>query len=138
MWSFNNDKPVYAQIVDEIKLRIASGQYAPGERIQSVRDLAEEARVNPNTMQKALSEIERDGYIISLRTSGKYITDDEKLIESMRNSHAQHLISSFADEINKMGISMNDAILLLQQYCEMNSNDINNERGIDSETNQGE
>lgn len=134
MWNFSNDRPVYIQIMDEIKLRIVSGRYKPGERIPSVRDLAEEARVNPNTMQKALAEIERDGYIISLRTSGKYVTDNTALINELKISRAENLVEGFAREITKMGISINDAVSLLQHYCETETN---NERGIDSETNHG-
>lgn len=135
MWNFSNDRPVYIQIMDEIKLRIVSGRYKPGERIPSVRDLAEEARVNPNTMQKALSEIERDGYIISLRTSGKYVTDNEELIKSLKITRSENVIRSFAADMEKMGISISDAIQLLQQYCRIENN---NERGNDSETNQSE
>jgi DNA-binding transcriptional regulator YhcF (GntR family) len=135
MWNFSNDRPVYVQIMDEIKTRIVSGRYKPGERIPSVRDLAEEARVNPNTMQKALSEIERDGYIISLRTSGKYVTDDAGIIEDLKASRAKSVVRRFAEEMTNMGISMDDTIIMLQQFCAAEQN---NERGNDSDTNQGE
>ncbi len=135
MWNFSNDRPVYLQIIDEIKLRIVSGRYQPGERIPSVRDLAEEARVNPNTMQKALAEIERDGYIISLRTSGKYVTDNDELIKNLKNTRAEAVVENFVLEIRKMGIPISDAISLLQNYCKSETND---ERVIDLETNQGD
>lgn len=135
MWNFSNDRPVYVQIMDEIKMRIVSGRYAPGQRIPSVRDLAEEARVNPNTMQKALSEIERDGYIISLRTSGKYVTDNAEMISALKNSRAESVIRRFAEEMTNMGISMDETIAMLQQYCAVEHI---NERGNDSNTNQGE
>lgn len=135
MWNFSNDKPVYLQIIDELYLRIASGTYKPGERIPSVRDLAEEARVNPNTMQKALAEVERDGYIISLRTSGKYLTDDINLIEALKNNRAENVIRTFTAEMKKMGISMSEAIEMLQQNCEIEHK---NERGNDSDSNQGD
>lgn len=135
IWNFDNDRPVYLQIIDEIELRIVSGQYKPGERIPSVRDLAEEARVNPNTMQKALAEIERDNFIISLRTSGKFVTDDEAQIEQLRKKRAGNVIKSFSAAMTKMGISMNDAIQMLKQYDIIENK---NERGIDSGTNHGE
>lgn len=135
MWNFSNDRPVYVQIMDEIKMRIVSGRYAPGERIPSVRDLAEEARVNPNTMQKALSEIERDGYIISLRTSGKYVTDNVDMINSLKDSRAESVIRRFAGEMTNMGISMDETIAMLRRYCAVEHI---NERGNDSDTNQGE
>lgn len=135
MWNFSNDKPVYLQIIDELYLRISSGTYKPGERIPSVRDLAEEARVNPNTMQKALAEVEREGYIISLRTSGKYLTDDINLIEALKNNRAENVICTFTAEMKKMGISMSEAIKMLQQSCEIEHK---NERGNDSDSNQGD
>lgn len=117
MWNFNNDKPVYVQIIDEIMMRITSGVYKPGERIPSVRELAEEARVNPNTMQKALYEIERDGYLISLRTSGKYVTEDVQLIQSFRDSRAEKTIAMFAAEMERLGISKEETLEKLRDYC---------------------
>lgn len=116
MWNFTNDKPVYIQIMEVIMYRIASGVYKPGERIPSVRDLAEEARVNPNTMQRALSEIERSGYIISLRTSGKFVTDDQELISKLNQDRSAEVIKNFLDEIAKIGLSVEDAIKLLEQH----------------------
>lgn len=126
MWNFSNDRPVYLQIMDIIKQRIVTGQYAPGERIPSVRDLAEEARVNPNTMQKALSEIERERYLFSLRTSGKFVTEDTALIEQLRSSRYESIIVSFVEEMGKMGIHPEEAITLLQDYC---NNENHKERG---------
>lgn len=117
MWNFSNDKPVYVQIIDEIMLRIVSGEYKPGERIPSVRELAEEARVNPNTMQKALYEIERDGYLISLRTSGKYVTEDLELIQGFRDTRAEAAIAAFAAEMKRLGISENEAVERMRVHC---------------------
>ncbi len=122
MWEFTNDRPVYIQIIDEILARIANGVYQPGERIPSVRDLAAEARVNPNTMQRALSEVERTGYIISLRTSGKFVTDNTELINGLRNGQAESVIRKFADELEKMGISIEDAISMLRKIAEDRNN----------------
>ena len=116
MWSFTNDKPVYVQIIDELMSRIASGVYQPGERIPSVRDLAEEARVNPNTMQRALAEIERSGYIISLSTSGRFITEDSELIAQLSDQRADEVIGSFCETIRKIGISPEQAIEMIHQY----------------------
>ncbi|MBQ8961428.1 MAG: GntR family transcriptional regulator [Ruminococcus sp.] len=117
MWSFTNDKPVYVQIIDELMSRIASGIYKPGERIPSVRDLAEEARVNPNTMQRALAEIERSGYIISLRTSGRFITEDSDLIAKLNDQRAEEVIGGFYDMIQKMGITVDEAVDMLRRYA---------------------
>lgn len=117
MWSFSNDRPVYVQIMDEIMIRIASGVYKSGERIPSVRELAEEARVNPNTMQKALYEIERMGYIISLRTSGKFVTEDVALIENYKNKHVEKIIACFFSEMKRIGVNRESAIENLRDYC---------------------
>ncbi len=80
-WNLNSDRPIFMQIIEIIQLDIISGRYAPGEKLPSVRDLASEAAVNPNTMQKALSELERSGLVYSQRTSGRFITEDTKMIE---------------------------------------------------------
>lgn len=104
MWEFNNDKPVYIQIMDEIKSRIISGEYVAGQRIPSVRELAEEARVNPNTMQKALFETEREGYIFSMRTSGKYITNDTQKISELQSQTAEYETLLFIKRMKKLGL----------------------------------
>ena len=80
-WELDNDRPIYLQLMERIQHDIISGVYKPGDKIPSVRDLALDAAVNPNTMQKALSELERSGLLYSQRTSGRFITDDEKLLK---------------------------------------------------------
>ena len=123
MWSFTTDKPVYVQIIDEIMNRIAVGVYKPGERIPSVRDLAEEARVNPNTMQKALAEIERSGYIVSLRTSGKFVTDDLKLIQGLDMVRTDKVTESFLRELSRLGVAAEDASAIVEDYVRRMKND---------------
>lgn len=113
MWNFNSDKPVYMQIVDEIKARIISGEYTAGQRIPSVRELAEEARVNPNTMQKALSETERQGLIFSMRTSGKYITNDEIKIAELKSDTAKGECEAFISRMSKLGFSKNEILTII-------------------------
>ena len=108
MWEFNNDKPVYIQIMDEIKSKIISGEYTAGQRIPSVRELAEEARVNPNTMQKALMEAEREGYIVSMRTIGKYITNDVNKIAELKLYTAQNEGINFVRKMKKLGLSYDE------------------------------
>lgn len=108
MWEFNNDKPVYIQIMDEIKSKIISGEYTAGQRIPSVRELAEEARVNPNTMQKALMEAEREGYIVSMRTIGKYITNDVNKIAELKLNTAQNEGIIFVRKMKKLGLSYDE------------------------------
>ncbi len=79
-WYLKSDRPIYAQLLEELKKRIVSGYYQPGEKLLPVRELAQEAKVNPNTMQKALSELERQSLVFAVRTTGRYITEDTLLI----------------------------------------------------------
>ncbi len=81
-WEFQSDRPIYTQLVEQIKLRIISGIYKPGDKLPSVRDFAQEASVNPNTMQRALAELEKDGLVYSQRTSGRFITEDIEMIKN--------------------------------------------------------
>lgn len=81
-WSFDDNLPIYLQIIRILKSDLARGKYQPGEKLPAVRELAMAAGVNPNTMQKALSELERDGLVKSQRTSGRFVTEDkEKIME---------------------------------------------------------
>ena len=87
-WELDNDRPIYLQLMERIQQDIVSGIYKPGDRLPSVRDLAVEAAVNPNTMQKALSELERSGLVYSQRTSGRFITEDTRLLDEMKIGRA--------------------------------------------------
>ena len=80
-WNLDSDRPIYAQILERIQRQIVSGEYAPGTKIPSVRELAAQAGVNPNTMQKALSELERSGLVVTMRTSGRVVTEDMEMIK---------------------------------------------------------
>ena len=75
-WQFSNDAPIYTQLIEQIQVGIVAGAFPPGERLPSVRDLATEAGVTPNTMQRALAELERDGLVFSHRTAGRFVTED--------------------------------------------------------------
>ena len=112
-WNFNNDLPIYSQLVDKIKLDIVSGLLPPGEKLPTVRDLAAEARVNPNTMQRAFQELEREGLAFSQRGSGRYVTEDVKTIMEAKNAMAQQYILSFVDSMSKLGYSREETIRLL-------------------------
>ena len=100
---FNNNKPIYLQIVDILKLKIISKELSPGSKLMSVRDLAIEFEVNPNTMQRALSELERDGLVHSQRTSGRYVTDDENIINHLREEIAKDEITSLYTTLLNLG-----------------------------------
>ena len=91
-WNLDSNLPIYPQIMERITLDIISGTYLPGSKLPSVRDLAQDAGVNPNTMQKALSELERTGLLYSQRTSGRFITEDLTMIEQTKNTLASEQV----------------------------------------------
>ena len=102
---FNNSVPIYLQIVSEIKKQIVSGKLIPGERIPSVRELALTYKVNPNTMQKALIELEENGLIKTERTNGKFVTEDENIINKIKNDYADNLTQNYLSEMISLGIT---------------------------------
>ena len=104
-WNFKNGIPIYTQIVDEMTMRIASGTYKPGEKLPSVRDLAMDAGVNPNTMQRALSELERRGLVFSERTSGRFVTKEDDVLKTLHENLAKKYFEEFADKLRKIGMS---------------------------------
>ena len=104
-WNFDASAPIYLQLVEKLKLEIISGSPAAGEKLASVRDLSQEAGVNPNTMQRALAELERENLIYSERTSGRYVTEDEELIRMMWQEIAQEKIRHLLDDLTQLGFS---------------------------------
>ena len=118
IWTFKDDRPIYSQLVDLIKIGIASNEWQPGSKLPSVRDLAEEAGVNPNTMQRALSDLERDGLVYSKRTSGRYITEDNDMIDSVRKTIAEENINSFLDSMKKLGFTPEETLEVFKKAVE--------------------
>lgn len=114
-WDFDTDRPIYLQLMEHIQLKIISGEYAPGERLPSVRELAAEAAVNPNTMQKALTELERSGLVYAQRTSGRYITEDAQLIKNLRRETAGREAAAFLSSLKRLGFLPAEAAELLQE-----------------------
>lgn len=114
-WDLNNDRPVYQQLIEQIQARIISGYYKPGDKLPSVRDLATEATVNPNTMQKSLSELERIGLIFTNRTSGRYITSDETLIKNLKAESARTQIIDFLEKMKSLGFHPEETVELMKQ-----------------------
>ena len=114
-WNLNSDRPIYAQIVERIQMQIVSGIYQPGEKIPSVRELAAEAGVNPNTMQKALSELERSGLVTAIRTSGRVVTENREMIMETRNSIAKTQIQEFLQRMMELGYEKKDILTLLKK-----------------------
>ena len=117
-WQFSNDAPIYAQLIEQIKVGIVSGAFPPGERLPSVRDLATEAGVNPNTMQRALAELERDGLVYSQRTAGRFVTEDQTMIEAAKRGLAEGHIQTFLAAMRRLGYGKEDILNLLRQENE--------------------
>lgn len=113
-WNLDNDRPIYLQLMERIQQDIISGLYQPGDKLPSVRDLAVEAAVNPNTMQKALSELERLGLVYTQRTSGRFITDDTAMIRKMRAELAHGHIRQFLGQMHDLGFSDAETLGLIQ------------------------
>jgi len=114
-WKLDGDRPIYAQIIDEIQIRIVAGIYVAGDKIPSVRELAAEAAVNPNTMQKALSELEKSGLISTMRTSGRIVTEDTKMIDEVKARLATEQINVFFEKMNQFGFSNKETLELIQK-----------------------
>lgn len=109
-WNLNSDRPIFLQIVERIQTDIIAGKYSPGDKLPSVRDLAAEAAVNPNTMQKAFQELERTGLVHSQRTSGRFITEDTTMIEELKTTFANEKIHEFLTLMQQLGFK-NEQIL---------------------------
>lgn len=107
-WNFTADTPIYLQITEIIKLRILRGEYPPGTRLPSVRELAQEAAVNPNTMQRALALLKEEGLLITRRTTGRTVTEHQELIRLARRALAKEYIKQLSalefssEEINEL------------------------------------
>ena len=114
-WQFSNDAPIYSQLISQIQVGIVSGAFPPGERLPSVRDLATEAGVNPNTMQRALAELERDGLVYSQRTAGRFVTEDRTMIDSVKRGLAQRNIQAFWEAMTRLGYDREEVLALMRQ-----------------------
>lgn len=114
-WNFNDSTPIYQQLIEQIKLKIISGVYPLGEKIPSVRDMASEASVNPNTMQKALSELEKTGLVYSQRTVGRFITGDKKMIKEMQSNLAKEEVEKFLLNMKNIGFIKEEIILMIEK-----------------------
>nr|WP_326183913.1 GntR family transcriptional regulator [uncultured Oscillibacter sp.] len=114
-WLFSNDAPIYTQLIEQIKVGIVSGAFPPGERLPSVRDLATEAGVNPNTMQRALAELERDGLVYTQRTAGRFVTEDEAMTETAKRGLAERHIKTFLTAMIRLGFRQEEIVSLLRQ-----------------------
>ena len=124
-WEIDSERPVYIQLIEQIQAGIISGIFKPGDRLPSVRDLAAEATVNPNTMQKALADLERTGLIYTNRTSGKYITSDEAMIKKLKSQSAKQLVQDFIDRMKLLGFDPDETLDLVTDLVKSKKQDIN-------------
>ena len=114
-WILDDTRPIYLQIEDLIKTNIIAGVYQPGQKLPSVRDLAAEASVNPNTMQKALTELERSGLVYTQRTSGRFITEDISKMTELKEQLAREQTQLFLKNMEQLGLSRDDIRRLLEK-----------------------
>lgn len=114
-WTLDSDRPIFLQIVECIQMDIISGRYQAGDKLPTVRDLASEAAVNPNTMQKAFAELERMGLVYSQRTSGRFITEDLSLIEGLKKDFAQTKIEEFLASMRQIHFDDKEILSLIRQ-----------------------
>ena len=112
---FDNERPIYIQLVEMIRIEIVSGKFKKGQKIPSVRELALIMKVNPNTMQKALVELENEKLIYTERTNGKYVTEDEELIETVKRKLAKEIVNNYLNSMKDIGIDYNSAVKYLQE-----------------------
>lgn len=114
-FEFDDDKPIYKQLVEKLKLEIVLGTFKSGEKLPSVRELSSMILVNPNTIQRSLSELEQDGLIYTKRTAGKFVTEDESIIHQVKKELATKKIDNFINDMNILGLDKNEVIKLLEE-----------------------
>ncbi len=114
-WDLKSDRPIYSQLIEQIQLKIVSGLYPAGSKLPSVRDMASDASVNPNTMQRALAELENEGLLYSQRTSGRFVTEDEGRIMDTKTMLAMELIHEFLEKMENLGYTKEQAVEILEK-----------------------
>ena len=114
-WTFSGDRPIYTQLVERLQMLIVTEEYPPGTRLKSVRELAGEAAVNPNTMQRALSELENTGLVYSQRTAGRFVTEDAERVAALREAMGREKVRRFLAEMRELGYRKTEAAALLEK-----------------------
>ncbi len=117
-WEFKSGIPIYLQIITIMKLKIASGELPPGSQISPVRELAMEAGVNPNTMQRALTQLEQEGLLFTLRTSGRFVTENQKVLREMRRSLSEQYVGELFETLGRLGMSRSEIIDAVSAYSQ--------------------
>lgn len=114
-WQFSNDLPIYSQLIAQIKVGIVTGAFPPGERLPSVRDLATEAGVNPNTMQRAMAQLEQDGLAVANRTAGRTVTEDAAVIQEARRARAMAAVAECLRVLADLGYAPEEAAEIIRE-----------------------
>ena len=114
-FTFDNNIPIYIQLLEYLKIYLMSGVFKAGEKLPSVRDFASSFKVNPNTMQKALTELEELDLIYTERTNGKYVTQNAELIEKLKDEYAVTLAKSYFEGMKRIGLSKADSIKYIER-----------------------
>ncbi|MCI6738232.1 MAG: GntR family transcriptional regulator [Intestinibacter sp.] len=122
-WQIDNNKPVYIQLVEQLKMKIISGEIELDSKLDSVRNLAAEAMVNPNTMQKALAELERQGFVYSKRTSGRFVTDDKALIDRERKNLVKDSVKASLETLINLGYTDEEIMRLIEEILKEGKNE---------------
>ena len=115
-WDFKEGIPIYTQLIEHIKSAIINGEFQPGQQIPPVRELAIDAGVNPNTMQRALAEMEREALLYSERTRGRFVTEDTQILDELRKSLSNTYIKDLFENLNKLGLTDEEIILAVQRW----------------------
>lgn len=117
-WSFDPNRPIYTQLTERLRLRIASGEYPPGEKLPAVRELAADAGANPNTVQRAFSDLEREGLIYTQRTSGRFVTEDPSAIRGARRALAEQQITNYLGGMDALGYGPQEAAAMAAERAQ--------------------
>lgn len=115
--NFDSAQPIWQQLVAEFTRRVIIGEWKPGMKIPSTRELALAYKVNPNTVQRALAELDRNGTTRSERTSGRYVTGDHTSLDALRDQSAQDIVDEVIARLKGIGVSQSHAIQLLNEHC---------------------
>lgn len=113
MNNFQSDKPIYLQVVEEVKLKILCGELHPGEKLESVREMASRLAVNPNTIQRAFLELERQGFIVTQRAVGRFVSEDQEFLEQIKQQRIRGTIQQFVEEMARYGVKPKEVIAYL-------------------------
>ena len=117
-WKFTGDRPIWQQLTEQLTLRILKGQYPPGERLPAVRELAAQAGVNPNTMQRALAQLEADGLAVGSRTAGRTVTQDYGAIEAAAKARGRAAVADCLRVLSELGYTPSDALVFVKEELE--------------------